>query len=252
MGHSTSIWPLTYYHAQPRAPKGVREPPNGLDSRTRFLVSPIHPPPTQTTSSLSPTLPQACCTSNPGPDPVYRDRGADPPPCSHLLEPRDPNFFTQTHSAPPKLETDISVPSWQAEPPGRRRRVLALVSGDAASRVQRSLHSRCWSWSADSSSRSTWHRQSATDWLRDWAWQMRKWSLGSRTVAPSSSGMWRRCARTWPPYAGCPRESCATQHCQTALQALTLALQGPILSPTYQMKRYRWTTERKAAASSGF
>lgn len=251
MGHSTSIWPLTYYHAQPGAPKGVRGPsPNGLDSRTRLLVSPIYPLPTRITSSLyhqHSHRPAALRIHRP--DPVYRDRGADPLPSLHLLEPRDPNF--STHSTPPKLETDISVPSWQAEPPRRRRRVLALVSGDAASRVRRSLHSRCWSWSGDLSARSTWHRQSATDWLRDWAWQMRKWSLGSRTVAPSSSGMWRRCARTWPPYAGCPRESCATQHCQTALQALTLALQGPILSPTYQMKRYKWTTESKADASPG-
>lgn len=203
--------------------------------------------------SLSPARPRACCTSNPDPDLVYRDRGAGPPPTSNLLEPRNPSFSTQT-SAPPKPETDISVSFWQAEPSRRRRRVLALVSGDAASRAPPSLHSRCWSWSGDSSSRSTWHRQSATDWLHDWVWLMRKWSLGSRTVAPSSSGMWRRCARTWPPYAGCLRESCAPQHCQTALQALTSSqpLQGPIRSPAYQMKRYRWTIERKAAACPGF
>lgn len=253
IGHPTSIWPLTYYHLQPGAPKGVRGlSPNDLDSRTRSLVSPIHPLPTGVTSSLC--LPHSHRPATLRIRVLTRCIGIVvlarplPPTC---LGPATLSFSTQT-SVPPKLETDISIPSWQAEPPRRRRPVLALVSGDAASLVQRSLHSRCWSWSGDSSSRSTWHRQSATDWLRDWAWLMRKWSLGSRTVAPSSSGMWKRCARTWPHYAGCPRESCATQHCQTALQALTLALQGPILSPTYQMKRYRWTIESEAAASPGF
>jgi hypothetical protein len=241
---ASNLLPRTAWSSKRRQ----RPSPNGLDSRTRSLVSPTHPLPAGVISSL--------CRQHSHRPAALRIRVltrcigivmlAHPAP-STCLSPATLSFSIQT-SASSKAETDISVSSWQAEPPRRRRRGLALVSGDAASLGQRSLHSRCWSWSGDSSSRSTWHRQSATDLLRDWAWLMRKWSLGSRTVAPSSSGMWRRCARTWPPYAGCPLESCVTQHCQTALQALTLALQGPILSPTYQMRRYRWTIESEAAA----
>lgn len=122
MGHSTSIWPLTYYHAQPGVPKGVRGPsPNGLDSRIRFLVSPIHPPPTQTTSSLSPALPQACCTSNPSPDPVNRDRGADPPPCSHLLEP--PTLIFSPRSTQLLQSWRLTFPSH----PGRQSRPSGAI-----------------------------------------------------------------------------------------------------------------------------
>lgn len=79
MSHSTSVWPLTYYHAQLELQKASEDLlQTALTPAPDFWSVPsiLHP-----LISLSPALPQACCTSNlnPGPDPVYRDGGADPP-----------------------------------------------------------------------------------------------------------------------------------------------------------------------------
>ncbi|XP_056345265.1 transcription factor LBX2 isoform X1 [Oenanthe melanoleuca] len=134
--------------------------------------------------------------------------------------------------------------------PRRAPRARALPAGSVASPGPRSRRSSCGSWSSDSGGSATSPRWTGTRWRLGWRSPPPRSSPGSRTAAPSSSGTWRSCGRTWPRYRRCPPPPCSSWRGCPSPRALPVPAPGPQSPPSSRRRRSTWRTEPSTLGSA--